>query len=103
MSNSHFKILLLLCVAMISSACSRMDLAVKWADTYTLSKIDDHFDISAQQKKEIKKDVDHAVLQIRKEMFPAYSDYLLTIRKDLIETPRNPAQLAVVVRTHRES
>ncbi len=63
------KIYLLLCVLLLSS-CSKLSLAVYWADTFLLAQIDDYFTLTSEQKSEVKKQLQDIFREIRREEFP---------------------------------
>ncbi|MBC7372222.1 MAG: hypothetical protein H7326_11690 [Bdellovibrionaceae bacterium] len=56
--------------------CSRLDVAVNWADTYIASSVDDYFDISSSQSKELKLDLKRDIARLRKEQFPKWASQL---------------------------
>lgn len=51
-------------------SCSRLDLAFHWADTYIVSKVDDYFDISSRQSKELKKSLKKDFKKVSKSVLP---------------------------------
>lgn len=63
---------LIICLSLSClSACSRLDFAFNWADTYIASEVDDYFDISSQQSKSLKKSLKHDLDKI-KSAFPEW-------------------------------
>jgi len=54
-------------------SCSRLDMAVNWADTYIASQVDDYFDISFEQNKELKESLKKDIQKIRTNEFPQWA------------------------------
>jgi len=70
-------------VFLFLTGCSRLDFAFRWADTYITSKVDDYFDISSQQSKELKNDLKKDLQAFRKEILPSWRDRLKTIQGEI--------------------
>lgn len=51
-------------------ACSKIELATTWADTYIVNQVDDYFDINSLQSQFIKKALKEDILVIRQKIFP---------------------------------
>ena len=61
---------------LILGACSRSDIMFNFADNVIVSKTDDFFDLSRQQKKELQQHIDMDLERIRKESLPAIAKSL---------------------------
>jgi len=72
-------ILLCLCGLL---GCSRLDIAVNWADTYIVSQADDYFDLNSAQSKELKNEVQQDIRKVRKELFPKWARSLRELEKE---------------------
>ncbi|MGZ3743787.1 MAG: DUF6279 family lipoprotein [Pseudobdellovibrionaceae bacterium] len=68
-----------------SLSCSRLDIAVNWADTYIIYQVDDYFDISSQQSKELKESLKKDFLKIRHEQFNKWAATLRQFNKNILE------------------
>ncbi|XGC79794.1 DUF6279 family lipoprotein [Bdellovibrio bacteriovorus] len=55
-------------------ACSRLDLAFNWADTYIVSKVDDYFDLTSAQSKELKKSLQKDFKKVSSKVLPKIID-----------------------------
>lgn len=89
------KFLVSLCFAFLAlTGCSRLDIAFNWADTYIASKVDDYFDISSQQSKELKKDIQKDLQAIRAEVLPTWIDRLKEIQKEVDAGPLNEQRVS---------
>lgn len=77
------KYIALVLLAVFTTSCSSTKLAVDWADTFLAWRIDETFDLSREQKKQIRPQLNQAVGNIKKEMFPQYSAFLLESKKEL--------------------
>lgn len=64
-------------------SCTRLDIAVHWADTYIASQVDDYFDLSSQQNKDLKIALKHDIRQIRKAQFPKWASALRQFEKEI--------------------
>lgn len=81
-------LLALLCLVGIVS-CTRLDIAVSWADTYIASQVDDYFDITSTQSKDLKESLKKDITKVRKEQFPVWAAELRRFEKDLNEDSLN--------------
>jgi hypothetical protein len=79
----------------LSTGCSRLDIAFRWADTYIASKVDDYFDISSKQSKDLKKDIQKDLNSIKVAMLPNWIDRLQGIQKDVDSAQLNEEQVAI--------
>lgn len=70
------KILITAFLSLNSISCSRLSLAVRWADTVIVEAVDSRFDLSSEQKKEFRVEVENSLSQIKKEKFPLWADRL---------------------------
>lgn len=75
---------LILCLSFSSlTACSRLDFAFKWADTYIASEVDDYFDISSQQNKSLKNSLKYDFEKMKVAILPDWITNAQQIQKDL--------------------
>ena len=80
------------------SGCGKLDLAVRWADTYVLSSINDYFELSASEKEETRLAFKQILNSIQSQDFPVLAERLDSLagflqkndlRKDLSQAQRN--------------
>lgn len=64
-------------------SCTRLDIAVNWADTYIASQVDDYFDLSSQQNKDLKNNLKRDLRKIRSEQFPVWAKTLRQLEKEI--------------------
>lgn len=67
-------ILVLVLGFLVLPACSRLDLAFNWADTYIVSKVDDYFDLTSAQSKELKKSLQNDFKKVSSKVLPKIID-----------------------------
>lgn len=67
------------------SACSRLELATNWADTYITHQIDDYFDINSIQSSFLKKSLKEDIQKIRVRIFPQVASEMQKILKEVDE------------------
>ncbi|WII73638.1 DUF6279 family lipoprotein [Bdellovibrio sp. 22V] len=80
------KTIFLICASLFCfSACSRLDLAVNWADTFLAAKVDDYFDISSEQKKELKKYLQADFKRLKNELLPQWMDEISKFKSDVAQ------------------
>lgn len=60
-------------VLIFFSSCSRLSLAVRWADTFIVEAVDSRFDLSSEQKSEFQFEVKQSLQQIKSEKFPIWA------------------------------
>lgn len=75
-------VIILICLLSLVS-CTKLDVAVSWADTYVISQIDDYFDINSQQRKDLKESLKKDIKKIRVEQFPEWAAELRRFQKDI--------------------
>lgn len=68
---------------LLFSACSRIELATSWADTYITHLIDHYFDINSLQSQLLKKLLKEDIKNIRKLVFPQLSLEFQEIERDV--------------------
>jgi hypothetical protein len=56
--------------------CSRMDLALRWADTFVLATVDDYFLMNTSQKTRARSEFNQALEQVRRNEFSRLADLL---------------------------
>lgn len=86
--------LLMMC---FNSACSRLDWAFNNADMFLAFKVDDYFNITSSQKKELKSTFNKDLDRIRKEKLPELSAQLKKVDRDLSTNKFDRARLAQVI------
>jgi hypothetical protein len=77
------KILLLGLAVLGLTSCSRLDIAFRWIDVFVAGKVDDYFDISSQQKKELKKSVTRDLKLIQAKLLPQWIEQFKAIQNDV--------------------
>lgn len=77
------KFILIATCALNFSACARMDIAVNWADTFIAGRVDDYFDISSEQSKNLKKSLQGDFKKIKTEVLPQWIDSAKQLEKDV--------------------
>lgn len=80
-------IILLLSFLALTSSCSRIDLAVYFADTYVINKADDYFDLASDQKKWLKQALKTDIEKVKRTIFPQLAQELLKAA-DAIESQK---------------
>jgi hypothetical protein len=70
------KIFLLILMILVFPSCSKISIGVYWADTFALSKINDFFTLSADQKAVVKNEFRLALKEVRRTEFPIIADLL---------------------------
>nr|BFD60248.1 hypothetical protein CKG001_23550 [Bdellovibrio sp. CKG001] len=88
------KKLLLLITVLMSLGCSRLDMVVRWADLTATSRVDKYFDLSGDQEKELKKDLQKDITRLRKELLPEVAKSLRELEPEIKNGHMNPALLA---------
>ncbi len=69
-----YKTLFLCGLALVFTSCSKLSVAVYWADTFAVSELDDYFQISRAQKSETQKSVQLQLSEIRRSDFPRLAE-----------------------------
>ena len=70
------KILFVSLVILFSVSCTKLEMALNWADTFALNQIEDYFDLDRAQEKQIKQDFRAALHQVQEKDFPQLADAL---------------------------
>ncbi len=70
-------------------SCTRLDIAINWADTYIASQVDDYFDLDYRQNKNLKESLKKDIGKIRKEQFTQWAAELRLFENDLRENTLN--------------
>lgn len=97
------KFLLLIICAFGIINCSRLDLAVNWADTYIASQVDKYFDLTSQQNKDLKKSLKEDLGRIRKEKFPEWANTLRDFEREIGNDSLTPEKYATYYRKTLEA
>ncbi|MNJ98609.1 hypothetical protein D3C87_163760 [compost metagenome] len=94
------KTMMFLCVGLLffSTACSRLDMAFKSADMFLAFRVDDYFDISSQQKKDLKANFKKDLERLKKESLPELSAQLKRVDQDLERNALNEERLTELVK-----
>ncbi len=72
-SSPSLSVISLLLALLSLSSCSRLSIAVRWADTLIVEAVDSRFDLNSEQKKEFTKEVYQSIQLLKKEKFPAWA------------------------------
>lgn len=81
-------IVVLLSFLVLTSSCSRIDLAVYFADNYVVNKADDYFDLASDQKKWLKHALKINIEKVKQIIFPQLAQELLRAA-DVIEAQKS--------------
>ncbi|MBC7428525.1 MAG: hypothetical protein H7336_07940 [Bacteriovorax sp.] len=84
----------LVLVFFLLNSCSRLDIAVQFASTYVVSKADDYFDLTSEQRKQLKENFNKDFRKVQQRIFPQVADELMK-GADIIETKR-PVDMASI-------
>ncbi|MDD4974357.1 MAG: DUF6279 family lipoprotein [Bacteriovorax sp.] len=79
----NLKTVYILSIFLLFFACSRIDLAANWADTYITHQIDRYFDMNSLQSQLLKKSLKEDIKQVRKIVFPQLAVELKIIDDDV--------------------
>ncbi|MFM6928295.1 MAG: DUF6279 family lipoprotein [Bdellovibrio sp.] len=89
------KFSLILCLGLCTlTGCSRLDIAFRWADTYIASKVDDYFDISSKQSKELKSGIQKDLQGLKAQVLPSWIERLQGIQQEVREGAINDSRVA---------
>lgn len=82
---------LLLFGFMILSGCSRLDIVMRWADTFVMSSVTDYFELTSEQDDLAREEFKSALKDVQKKDFPAFVERLREFaeqveKKDLTDT-----------------
>lgn len=58
------------------SGCSRLELALRWADTFVMSSVTDYFELTSEQKSQARGEFKKALAEIQKNDFPGMAKTL---------------------------
>jgi len=73
----------LLSLIVLVSGCSRLDFAMKWADTFVMASVTDYFDLTSQQDEEARGDFKKALVEVQKQDFPIFSAWLFRFSEEI--------------------
>ncbi|WP_374000326.1 DUF6279 family lipoprotein [Bdellovibrio bacteriovorus] len=79
---------------LMSLGCSRLDMVARWADVTAVSRADKYFDLTSQQEKELKQDLQKDITRLRKELLPEVAQSLRELEPEIKKGHMNPALLA---------
>lgn len=77
----------LLLISLLCPACSNLEFATNWADTYLDHQIDNYFDLDRTQDIFLSAALKDNIQKIRKEIYPLFAEELRRNAKDLENTP----------------
>ncbi|MFV8257463.1 DUF6279 family lipoprotein [Bdellovibrio bacteriovorus] len=69
--------------ALTLTGCNHFGIAFKWADTYIASKVDDYFDISSSQNRDLKKGVQKDLDEIKSDVLPQWIARLKGLQQEV--------------------
>ncbi len=69
---------------LFSVSCSRLDFAMKWADTFVMSSVTDYFELTSEQDDKARSEFNLALKEVQKVDFPIFATQL-TGFADLVE------------------
>ncbi|WP_413943000.1 DUF6279 family lipoprotein [Bdellovibrio sp. HCB-162] len=91
------KILLMIVVSFSClTACSRLDIAYNWADTFIASKVDDYFDISSKQSKALKKSLQQDFEKMKTAVLPDWINNAKELEQDIAQNKLNENKISSV-------
>ncbi len=87
--------LIFCCLAVLGlTSCSRLDVAFRWADVYIAGKVDDLFDITSAQKKELKQSIQKDLQVVQAQVLPGWLLKLDEIDKGINADTLNDQKVA---------
>lgn len=89
MKNLILGFILLLC-----TGCGQLDLMVRWADITATSRADRYFDLTSEQKSELKENIQNDITKMRKEMFPEVAKSFRRLEPEIKKDQLNPELVA---------
>lgn len=88
---------LIICLSLSClTACSRLDFAFSWADTYIASAVDDYFDISSQQSKSLKKSLKYDFDKMKSAVLPEWITNARQIQTDIASGTLNRNEITTI-------
>jgi hypothetical protein len=85
---------LLLISFLITTACSRGEFLFRFADDLAAAKVDHYFDLTSEQKKELKTELKKDIDVGKREAFPKMAQKLRKLEQDMSKEPVDPTILA---------
>ncbi len=86
---------LVLLICFFFHSCSRLDIAVQFANTYVANKADDYFDLTREQTKWLRANFEKDFLQVQKLIFPQIASEMMNASE--IISSRRPIDAATVM------
>lgn len=74
---------ILILFSILITGCSQLDIVVRWADVTAVSRADSYFDLSGEQKDQLREDVSADITKLRKELFPQVAQSLRGLEPEL--------------------
>lgn len=68
-------------------SCSRLDIAVRWADDYLLHEVDSYLDLTGDQSKDYQQKLQQDIQRLKKENFPLMAAYLRRLAEHVEKRP----------------
>lgn len=62
-----------------ATGCSRMDLALRWADTFVMHSVTDYFELTSAQKDHAREEFNKALKEVRREDFAKLAAHLRSV------------------------
>lgn len=80
----------LLISILATSACTRGEFLFRFADDYAAAKVDKYFDLTSEQKKELKTEIRKDIDASKKEVLPKMAQHLRQLEKDMNHEAKAP-------------
>ena len=80
---------LLFTSVLLLNACSRVDIALNWADTFLYYELKGELDFKGPQKKILEKSTDQFVIDAKKDWIPPLANRLKTLAENIETIPDN--------------
>lgn len=91
--RKSFLILSVLGSMLFTTACNRAEFLFRFADDLAASRVDHYFDLTSEQKKELKVDIRQDIAVGKKEAFPKIAQRLRVLEKEIQKEPVAPETL----------
>lgn len=76
----------------ILAGCSRLDIGVRWADTLVMSKVNDYFDLTSAEDREVREEFNRAFAEFRHNDFPLFAQSLREAAQAIEDSKMNEAR-----------
>jgi len=78
-----FKFALLGILLLFSLGCNRISFVLYWADTLAVSSLNDYFDLNSSEEKQLKKEINQIITEVKSTEFKLTVDLLNKIKMDI--------------------